>query len=72
MNKWDEEQPVSTAGLAKLHTLLRKLPPSDRLAGRRQLLVAFQHKGLWVVRVYKREKTPKEVVDLALTVGIWK
>ena len=65
--------PASAKGLAQLSTLLRKLPPSDTTDGpKERWLVAFADKGYWVVRVYRGRDAPKEVHDLAKTLGVWR
>jgi hypothetical protein len=65
--------PASTKGLVQLSTLLRKLPLSDTTDGpKERCLVAFPDKGYWVVRVYRGREAPKEVTDLAKTLGAWR
>jgi hypothetical protein len=70
---WSGDRPASTTGLPQLRSLLQKLPPSDPAAGPLvRSLVTFPDKGQWVVRVYRHDALPKEVEELAKTVGIWK
>jgi len=58
--------------MAQLSALVKKLPASDPMAGTKdRVIVAFQNKGKWVVRMYGRAQLPQEVTDLAKAVGIW-
>ena len=62
--------PLPIGARLRLPTLLKALPPSDPLAGPiNRVLVAFPLRGVWVVRQYRDDAVPREIIDLAKAIG---